>query len=213
VEIRVIRVDPILELHARTTRDWHLAPIDNPYQGFLQLVCEQHRCNYLLWHEEDLARDRQASDARVAAVKRAIDKLNQERNDRIEHLDEWLLNEVQRRGVHAPSEAPSWTETPGGAIDRLSILALRVHHLHEACADPLADAGKRDEARRRLAVCERQRSDLASALQALLDGIASGALRMRVYRQFKLYNDPRFNPHLSPHLSPQLEGAKAPAPR
>ena len=192
----MIRVEPILELHERSTRDWHLAPIDNPHQGFLHLVCEQHRCNYQLWHEEDRARDRKATDACIASVKRSIDKLNQERNDRIELLDEWLLRELDRRGIQAPSDGPTWTETPGGAIDRLSILALRVHHLREACDDPQADAGKRDEARRRLAVCQRQRSDLASALQALLDGIGRGDLRLRVYRQFKLYNDPRFNSHL-----------------
>ena len=69
-------------------------PINNPYQGFLALVCQQHSFNYLLWHEEDLARSRDVSDSAIAAVKRAIDGYNQKRNDAIEKLDDWLVEQL-----------------------------------------------------------------------------------------------------------------------
>src|SRR6185503_15399300 len=87
--------------------------------------------NYRLWHEEDKARSPTASDAEIAQVKRAIDKLNQQRNDWIEKLDDWITEELARLHVAAPATAPQNTETLGSTIDRLSILALRIYHLIE----------------------------------------------------------------------------------
>ena len=117
--------------YVESVERWHAESIDNPYDGFLHAVCQQHQFNYLLWHEEDIARSPNAGDARIAAVKRAIDGYNQQRNDWIERLDMWLLVELKRLGVAPRDDARLNTETPGSAIDRLSILALRIYHLDE----------------------------------------------------------------------------------
>jgi hypothetical protein len=96
-----------------------------------------------LWHEEDVARSPDATDQRIAEVKRAIDRHNQQRNDRIENLDELLLAQLDDQGVVTPSDAPLNTETPGSAIDRLSILSLRIFHLEEELARTDANEGVR----------------------------------------------------------------------
>src|SRR5436305_10186706 len=112
-------------LHRDCIARWHQQAIDNPYEHFLQIVCEQLSYNFRLWHEEDKARSPTATDAEIAQVKRALDKLNQQRNDWIEKLDDWITEELTRRGVIAPPDAPQNTETLGSTIDRLSLLALR----------------------------------------------------------------------------------------
>ena len=102
----MISVDEITRLHAETVALWHQQEIANPYQGFLQLVCQQHAFNYLLWHEEDVARSPDVGDQRIAQVKRAIDKYNQQRNDGIEQLDNHLLQLLAEQKV-APQPGPS----------------------------------------------------------------------------------------------------------
>ncbi len=191
-------IDPeqITRLHAEAVDRWHGGEIDNPYKEFLRAVCEEHACNFRLWHQEDLARSRDADAEQIAAIKRAIDKLNQQRNDWIEKLDELLLEQLAAAGVFPPAEAPLNTETPGSAIDRLSILSLRIHHLREIVeADP-PESPRRRQAETRATVCLAQREDLAGALGELLADLQAGRKRLRVYRQLKMYNDPRFNPHL-----------------
>lgn len=190
-------VDRVLRLHEECVERWHAGPIDHPYDGFLRAVSDQHERNYRLWHREDEARRRDADDATIAGVKRDIDRLNQERNDRIEALDGLLMRMLEERGVGAPESAPLNTETPGSAIDRLSILALRLYHLRELAEDAGAAADRRQEAERRLAVCRSQRVDLSVALGQLLEDLFTGRKRLKLYRQLKLYNDPRFNPYLS----------------
>src|SRR5208283_437969 len=95
-------VSAITELHRQCVVRWHRQAVaDDGYEGLLALVCRQHCANYLLWHEEDIARDPQASDAEIARVKRSIDVLNQQRNDRIEQLDDALIAQLQAAGVSA----------------------------------------------------------------------------------------------------------------
>jgi len=106
---------------------WHQQPPDNPSSGFFQTVCEQLRYNFLLWHEEDKARDPAAEDSEIAAVKRSIDRHNQARNDAIERLDEAIAAELIRRGITTTPGVPLNTETLGSTIDRLGILTLRIY--------------------------------------------------------------------------------------
>lgn len=189
-------VNTITALQADCTRRWHEGPIDNPYGGFLALVCEQHLQNYLLWHEEDKARSPEASDSEIAAVKRRIDRLNQRRNDLIEKLDEWIEAELRERNVSTCPCAPMNTETPGSVIDRLSILALRIYHMAEQAERPDADPDHRRRAAARLEVLRIQHADLSQALAELLEDIFAGRKRHRLYRQMKMYNDPTLNPYL-----------------
>jgi cell division protein FtsB len=192
----MIDVQAITELHRSTVERWHRQEIDNPYEGFLHLVCQQHERNYRLWHEEDLARSSDAGDAQIAAVKRKIDSLNQQRNDLIEKLDDALIANLVAWSVKPRRGAKLNTETPGSAIDRLSILALRIYHMEEQAARQDVDEQHREKARAKLQVLQEQHRDLSKALGELWRDVFSGRKRMKVYRQFKMYNDPALNPHL-----------------
>jgi len=192
----MIDVRAILDLHKATVARWHEREIDNPYEGFLHLVCLQHEQNFRLWHQEDIARSPDATDAEMAGVKRAIDRLNQQRNDLIERLDDFLVAGLSAAGVAPQPEARQNTETPGGAIDRLSIMALRLYHMNEQASRAEADEGHVAKARARLEILRQQHGDLAASLAELLADLFAGRKRLRVYHQFKMYNDPTMNPYL-----------------
>lgn len=193
----MIDVEAVLELHEQTVAAWHSGPISNPHDGVMNLICNQHSFNYLLWHEEDLARNRGASDAEIANVKRKIDRLNQQRNDAIEELDAWIAGYLHQHSPVPPdADTPMNTETPGSAIDRLSIMALRIYHLREQLGRADVDESHRESVRQKLQRCEEQKRDLAIALGQLLNDLQSGAKRHKIYRQFKMYNDPTLNPYL-----------------
>lgn len=189
-------VEQVVDLHRETVVRWHRSDIDNPYQGFLALVCQQHQFNYLLWHEEDIARSTDVSAARLAEVKRAIDKYNQQRNDAIERLDEALVQHLAIEGVMPLSTATLNTETPGSAIDRLSIMSLRIYHYEEQLER--CDVGPQHIAMvgERLERCRLQQADLSQSLGELLEDLKTGHKLLRVYRQMKMYNDPTLNPYL-----------------
>jgi hypothetical protein len=162
--------------------------------GFLEVVCRQHSYNYLLWHEEDLARSPSATDSQIAQVKRAIDRYNQQRNDWIERTDDWLAQYLDAQNIHSQRDAVMNTETPGSTFDRLSILALRLYHLREELARTDASAEHRAKVAQKLQTCEIQQVELAHALAFLLEDIYHGRRRHRTYRQCKMYNDPTLNP-------------------
>ena len=172
---------------------------------WLNLVAEQHARNHRLWREEDKARDPKADDSVIAAVKRRIDKLNQERNDLVEKIDEFLYGRLVAAGLaHADESRETavpdgvrWlSETPGAMIDRLSILALKTHYMGLEAARADADGEHREKCAARAVVLARQRADLVRSLAWALEDLAAGRVRMRVYRQFKMYNDPTTNPYL-----------------
>ena len=192
----MIRVQDVLDLHASTVTLWHHQEIRNPYQGVLHVVCEQHKFNFLLWHEEDVARSPDVTDKRIAEVKRAIDRFNQQRNDGIERVDACLIDLLEREEIAPQAAARLNTETPGSAIDRLSILALRIYHLQEQVERADATAEHRQKAAERLMICQTQRTDLSGALAELLADLMAGRKRLKLYRQLKMYNDPTMNPYL-----------------
>lgn len=192
----IIDVAQVTGMQHETVERWHHEPIDNPYDGFLAVACQQHAFNYQLWHEEDIARSPDVGDQRIAQVKRAIDKFNQQRNDWIEKMDDWIAAALQSEGIHAPTDAPQNTETPGSAFDRLSILALRLYHLDEQTRRADATPEHIESVRRKLAICRTQHDDLSSSLAQLLEDIFAGRKRHKLYRQFKMYNDPTLNPYL-----------------
>ncbi len=176
---------------------WHREPIDQPLDGFEGLVCHQHACNFRLWHQEDAARRASATDTEIAEVKRSIDQLNQARNDLIEQLDDALSEQLTVANVSAPPTAPINTETPGSAIDRLSIMSLRLFHYREQLQRADVDESHLQSVRQRIQLCERQHADLSQSLQELLNDIFAGRKRHRTYRQLKMYNDPTLNPQIN----------------
>ena len=182
----------IVSLQEEATRRWH-EPAEMPAAAneLDALVVEQHRANFDLWHEEDQARDPEASPEKIAGIKRAIDRLNQRRNDLMERIDRMLLAGAGEQRA----EAPLHSETPGMMIDRLSILELKRFHT----AEEIARAAGEEHVERnqeRLAVLEEQREDLRDALDALWAEVMSGKRRFKLYRQMKMYNDPALNPVL-----------------
>ncbi len=188
----------ITRLHDSTASAWHDSADSDPNfdpSNVISLICAQHRANFDLWHEEDKARDPAASDREVAAVKRAIDKLNQRRNDLVEQIDSLLLTHLQPAFEARPG-VPLHSETPGLMIDRLSILALKIFHTNEEAHRVSATEEHRLRNRQRLVLLEEQRTDLAASLDLLFSDITHGRRRFKLYRQMKMYNDPELNPVL-----------------
>jgi hypothetical protein len=189
-------VSKITALHHESVARWHSSPPDNTYDGLLGVVCQQHQFNFLLWHEEDIARSPDVSDRRIAEVKRSIDRYNQQRNDGIEKVDEALINLLAADGMLPRADARINTETPGSAVDRLSIMSLRIYHFEEQLAREGVDADHRANVQQKLDRCRAQHADLSQSLVELLDDIWRGRKMLKVYRQMKMYNDPTLNPYL-----------------
>lgn len=171
-----------------------------------QWVAANHRFNSLLWAEEDLARRTTVAAEAIAANKRAIDGFNQARNDATERIDELLLTALGLvDAISARTDAPQATvpagarlnsETAGSMVDRMSIMALKAHAMQAQATRSDVDDAHRSASQGRLQRLQQQRADLAGCFDALLADAAAGRAYFKVYRQFKMYNDARFNPAL-----------------
>ena len=174
--------------------------------GLGQWIQANHRFNSLLWAEEDLARRTTVADAEIAANKRAIDGYNQARNDATERIDEILLvslglvDEASARTDAPVSRVPAGarlnSETAGSLVDRMSIMALKIHAMRLQTERHDVDEAHRAASRVKHERLQQQRADLAGCLDALLADAVAGRAYFKVYRQFKMYNDARFNPAL-----------------
>ncbi len=189
-------VKSITQMQIETVKRWHEEDVDNVFDGLLGVACQQHQFNYLLWHEEDVARSPNVGDQRIAEVKRAIDKYNQQRNDWIERIDDFLIHQLQTEGVETQAAASLNTETPGSAVDRLSIMSLRIYHMHEQLDRDDADDEHKASVQAKLDLCYQQHADLSGSLAMLLDDVFAGRKQLKLYRQMKMYNDPSLNPYL-----------------
>lgn len=197
----MFNVQNITSLQHNAVRTWHdettvpFAPV-SAASDFPTLVLEQHRYNYELWHEEDIARSPDVGDKEIARVKRSIDRLNQLRNDWIEKLDAAVMEQLAESDVLLLPNARLNTETPGSAVDRLSIMSLRIYHLKEQQQRADATVEHRRTVAERLECCLIQHHDLSQSLSELLDDLFAGRKILKIYRQFKMYNDPAMNPYL-----------------
>lgn len=196
-------MNPLDELNAATVTRFHSALLEKlkrggeapviPSTALWQAIEDNHRCNIALWDEEDQARRRDVPDSAIANSKRLIDGHNQHRNDAIERIDELILAALP----NVPETARLHSETAGALIDRLSILSLKIFHMDWQTRRADAESDHHTMSRERMSRLLEQRVDLAWCLDELTRGCLDGTLRFKVYRQFKMYNDPRFNPWLS----------------
>ncbi|MEW6331583.1 MAG: DUF4254 domain-containing protein [Pseudomonadota bacterium] len=186
----------ISEFHDRCTGHpgWAREAPAQHDSGVWQFIELNHRYNSLLWAEEDQARRRDVADSEIAANKRAIDGFNQKRQDAIERIDEELLTRLA--GVRPSADAWQNSETAGSMIDRLSILSLKIHAMRLQTQRADASAEHVAACQQKLEVLLTQRGDLQRCLDRLLAEAVKGRAFFRVYRQFKMYNDPALNPYL-----------------
>ena len=195
----IFEASVLLEQQLNEVVQWHVKapePGYNEGSDFPSLVSRQHYVNFELWHQEDMARDPDAPDSKIAAVKRAIDVLNQRRNDMIEQMDQYLLTVLQKNNIQYTADAEMNSETPGSIIDRLSINALKIYHMDEEIQRPNVADEHRKKCSVKLSVLNDQRNDLKKSLETLLADLNNGKKRLKVYQQMKMYNDENLNPIL-----------------
>lgn len=174
--------------------DWP-QPVSKSDSTLIGLADAIHFFNTSLWNEEDLARRTMVSDSEIAKNKRAIDRFNQNRNDQIERLDDLILSGFKTDFSRAQGRYRS-SETAGSMVDRISILSLKIHHTALQLTRNDVDEDHKLKAIGRLEKLRDQRKDLLDSLQTLLTGMIRGTAYYKIYRQFKMYNDPNFNPAL-----------------
>ena len=195
----MFKASELLEKQINEVVYWHVKapePDNDEVSDFPSLVSRQHYVNFELWHQEDMARDPDASDSKIAAVKRTIDVLNQLRNDMIEQMDQCLLDKLQNKKINYTSEIEMNSETPGSIIDRLSINALKIYHMDEEIQRMDVTDEHRKKCSGKLSVLQDQRKDLKKSLEKLLADLRNGKKRLKVYKQMKMYNDENLNPVL-----------------
>jgi len=186
-------VPQIISLQHDCIIQWKKSAINLCHADFLRLVEENHAFNYQLWHAEDRARRDDLGHEFVYHAKREIDHCNQQRNNRMEAMDEWLFKSLQPA---APTACPVHSESPGMMIDRLSILALKAYHMKLQAARLDVDDSHRSTCLTKLRTIEQQQAQLQTCLSLLFDEIVDKTRTFRIYHQFKMYNDPTLNPEL-----------------
>ncbi|MBQ3174538.1 MAG: DUF4254 domain-containing protein [Bacteroidales bacterium] len=172
------------------------APIKNPYElrtieFYLYL---KNWIDTVQWHLEDIIRNPEIEPVEALKIKRRIDKSNQDRTDLVELIDSYMLDKY--KDVAVKGDATINTESPAWAIDRLSILALKIYHMSIEANREDANPEHKAECQKKLDVLLEQRKDLSSAIDQLLADIEAGNKYMKVYKQMKMYNDPALNPVL-----------------
>ena len=170
--------------------------LSNPYaEGTIDhLLYMKNWVDTVQWHLEDIIRDPRIDPVEALKIKRRIDKSNQVRTDMVEYIDSYLLDKYKNIDVQPGARIN--TETPAWAIDRLSILALKIYHMREQAERTEASAEHKAKCQAKLDVLLEQQVDLSTAIDQLLEDIEAGRKYMKVYRQMKMYNDPSTNPVL-----------------
>lgn len=189
------------EIFNQAIRDYHVTdnintPINNPYkretiENRLYLKCW---IDTVQWHFEDIIRDPHINPEEALSLKRRIDRSNQDRTDLVEQIDSYFRQKYA--DVKMQADARLNTESPAWAIDRLSILALKIYHMREQVERMDVDAEHHERCEAKLNILLEQQVDLSAAIDQLLADIEQGRIYMKVYRQMKMYNDPATNPVL-----------------
>lgn len=185
----------------QSIRDYHQYdnvdhPVNNPYNKdqIEHLLYAKNWIDTVQWHLEDIIRNPEIDPVAALALKRRIDASNQERTDMVEYIDSYFLQKYS--DVQVKPDAKINSESPAWALDRLSILALKIHHMEEEANRKDASEGHRQKCSDKLNVLLEQKKDLSNAIDDLLNDIEQGDKYMKVYKQMKMYNDEELNPVL-----------------
>ena len=188
-------------IFGQAIRDYHLTdnvdtPMNNPYERGTIDYNLYMKCwiDTVQWHFEDIIRDPHIDPTEALQLKRRIDRSNQDRTDLVEEIDTYFRKQYSE--VKPLPDARLNTESPAWAVDRLSILALKIYHMKEQVERKDAETAHRDKCAEKLSVLLEQQKDLGLAIDQLLEDIEAGRKYMKVYRQMKMYNDPSTNPIL-----------------
>ena len=189
------------DIFNKSINDYHItdnvdANEPNNYaQGSLeQILYSKNWIDTVQWHLEDIIRDENINPVKALEIKRRIDASNQKRTDLVEFIDSWFLNKYKNTTPNA--DAKINTETPAWAVDRLSILALKVYHMDLEANRASASDEHREKCQDKLNILLEQKKDLSSAIDQLLKDIEEGEVKIKTYKQMKMYNDESLNPVL-----------------
>lgn len=196
-----MNIENIIQVFKRSIFDYHKIDnvdqsINNPYakDTFEALLYHKNWIDAVQWHLEDIIRDPQINPINALEIKRRIDKSNQDRTDMVEHIDDYYLQKFS--DVKVLENATINTESPAWALDRLSILELKIYHMDVEVNRKDVSIEHINKCQSKLNVLLEQEKDLSIAIEQLLEDLDSGKKYMKVYRQMKMYNDPNLNPVL-----------------
>ena len=190
-----------LEIFQQSVDDYHKyddinQQIQNPYPetSLSHLLYKKNWIDTVQWHYEDIIRDPKINPEKGMDIKRKIDKSNQDRTEMVEYIDSYFLNKysqiIPKDNASLNSESPAW------ALDRFSILVLKIYHMDEEYRREDASEDHKNSCKKKLDILLEQRKDLAEAIDELLNDISAGDKKMKVYKQMKMYNDESLNPIL-----------------
>ncbi|MEI9946031.1 MAG: DUF4254 domain-containing protein [Chitinophagaceae bacterium] len=190
-----------ITIFEKSILDYHVSddvdtPINNPYpkDKLDHLLYLKNWIDTVQWHLEDIIRNPSINPEEALVIKRRIDTSNQERTDVVEYIDSYFLQKF--KDITPSGNASVNTESPAWAIDRLSILALKIYHMQVEVSRPDASTEHKIACQQKAAILLEQRKDLSQAIDDLLNDIGQGKKYMKVYKQMKMYNDPSLNPVL-----------------
>ena len=190
-----------IEIFEKSVNDYHVYDDisrnpNNPFENksFEHLLYEKNWIDTVQWHYEDIIRDPDIDPSEGMKLKRLIDSSNQNRTEMVEYIDSYFLNLYS--SVTTRENAKVNTESPAWAIDRLSILILKIYHMEEESNRKDVSEDHRNNCQKKLNVLIEQREDLSESIDQLLIDMSTGIKKMRVYKQMKMYNDESLNPVL-----------------
>lgn len=197
----MLKADDCYKIFELSINNYHVtdnvdAPSHNPYQAdtFESLLYAKNWIDTVQWHLEDLVRPPSIDPIEGMALKRRIDRSNQDRTNIVEKVDDHFLSIFSN--VKFSSDARINSESPAWLLDRMSILMLKIYHMREQTVRPDATEAHRENCRLKLNVLMEQKYDMQLAFDEMMEDIGSGKRRFKVYRQLKMYNDPSLNPSL-----------------
>ena len=193
--------DTAWEIFNQSISDYHLkddvdTPINNPFteESLERILYTKNWIDTVQWHLEDIIRDTNIEPIEALKIKRRIDSSNQQRTDLVEFIDDWFLK--MYANIKPNDDAKLNSETPAWAFDRLSILALKIYHMSLEAHRSSASEDHRNKCSQKLNVLLEQKNDLSEAIKQLLFDIENGKIKMKSYKQMKMYNDESLNPIL-----------------